>query len=366
MTFTTNIENFLNTLQKVERFTGKNLTLPTLSYILVEATGSSIKLRATNLQLGIEFEVPAKIDGTASFAIEGSILVQALGNTKKEKEITGEFKDGVLHITTSTSSIKLRTQAYDDFPTLPTINDAKCFSIDSKDLSHGIKSVAYSAAINDIKPEIASVYLYTDENNLVFVATDSFRLAEKKIQLENSFEMKGIMIPVKNAIELSNLCDFIGGKISLCVSDDLLSISSEYMYVTSRLVEGVFPDYRQILPTEFTTEAVVLSQDLQDGMKSAIVFSDKQSQVDISFKPKDKKMIITSENPDRGEIKTQIDASLTGDDLVARVNYKYVMEMFSGIDKDSIIIGGTEQQRPILIRPVGDQSFLYLIMPMNR
>ena len=176
------IEDLKNKISLVERITGKNLTLPILNSILLIASGKSLKLRSTNLNLGIEVEIYAKIEKEGIVAISGSVLNGIFSNVFQNENVFLESVDGNLLIQTKKSKIKLKGQPCDDFPTIPRVVGTS-FDIESKKLIDGIKSVYYSSSVSDIKPEISSVFMYTNEDNLVFVSTDSFRLAEKKIKI---------------------------------------------------------------------------------------------------------------------------------------------------------------------------------------
>ena len=194
------IEKIKNAVSQVERITGKNLTLPILSSILLIASKKSLKLRSTNLSLGIEIEIPAKIDNEGTLAISGSVLNAIFSNISQNENVQLEEKDGNLLIKTKKTQIKLKSQPHEDFPTIPMVHGTR-FEIEAKKLIEGIKSVYYSSSVSDIKPEISSVFIYTNKDNLVFVSTDSFRLAEKKIKVKGIPEILGILIPFKNISE---------------------------------------------------------------------------------------------------------------------------------------------------------------------
>ncbi|KKP64613.1 MAG: polymerase III subunit beta protein, partial [Candidatus Nomurabacteria bacterium GW2011_GWF2_35_12] len=260
------IEKIKNGILQVEKITGKNLTLPVLSSILFIASGKSLKLRATNLSLGVEIEIPAKIEKEGIIAISGTTLAGVFSNIFQNENIKLESEDGNLLIKTKKNRIKLKGQTHDDFPTIPTV-DGKTFEIESKKLVDGIKSVYYSSSPSDIKPEISSVYIYSNEDNLVFVSTDSFRLAEKKIKMKKVEELPGILIPFKNVSEILRIFGEIQDNIRVCFNKNQISFSSEGVYLTSRVIDGVFPDYRQIIPKEFGVEAVVLKQDLLNALR---------------------------------------------------------------------------------------------------
>ena len=359
------IEKIKNGILQVEKITGKNLTLPVLSSILFIASGKSLKLRATNLSLGVEIEIPAKIEKEGIIAISGTTLAGVFTNIFQNENIKLESEDGNLLIKTKKNRIKLKGQTHDDFPTIPTV-DGKTFEIESKKLVDGIKSVYYSSSPSDIKPEISSVYIYSNEDSLIFVSTDSFRLAEKKIKIKKIEEIPGILIPFKNVSEILRIFGEIQNNIRVCFNKNQISFSSEGVYLTSRIIDGVFPDYRQIIPKEFGVEAVVLKQDLLNALRISNIFSDKFNQITLSIKPKEKVFELSSQNNDVGENKTYLDAAIKGKDVLLGFNYKYFLDCFQSINTDSISIRLNQSSKPIVISGSSDNSFTYLIMPMNR
>jgi len=359
------VEKLKSGISQAERVIGRNLTLPVLNSILIIASGKSLKLRATNLSLGVEIEIPAKIEKEGVMAISGAVLANTFLNIFQNENIKLEEAGGNLIIKTKKNEIKLKGQAHEDFPTIPVVS-GKSFDIESKKLTEGIKSVYYSSSPSDIKPEISSVYMYGDEDKLVFVSTDSFRLAEKKIKVKGLEEVDGILIPFKNVSEILRIFGETNDEIKVRFNKNQISFSSTNIYLTSRVIDGVFPDYRQIIPKDSKTEAILLKQELLNALKLSNIFSDKFNQVNLSVKPKSKVFELSSSNNDVGENKTYLEAALTGEDVELGFNYKYFLDCFQSLSTDSIAIKLGGPTRPIVISPANDNSFTYLIMPMNR
>lgn len=358
------VEKIRNAVVQAERVTGKNLTLPVLSSVLLIASKKSLKIRATNLSLGIEIEVPAKVEKEGIAAVSGSVLAGVFSNFIKNETVAIEEDNGNIVIKTKKNKIKVKGQPHDDFPTIPTVS-GDTFKIESKKMTDGIKSVYYSSAVSDIKPEISSVYMYSNGDNLIFVSTDSFRLAEKKIKLKSVEDIPGIIIPFKNISEIVRIFGETGGEITICLSKNQVSFSSDSIYLTSRVIDGVFPDYRQIIPKESKTKITVLKQDLLNALRLSNVFSDKFNQINLIVRPKEKILELSSENSDVGENTSRLDAALEGENVELAFNYKYFLDCFQSISSDSISIH-LDQTKPMIVSGVSDNSFTYLIMPMNR
>ncbi len=218
-----------------------------------------------------------------------------------------------------------------------------------------------------MKPELSSVYIYKDGEYLTFVATDSFRLAEKKIKSSNTSKLSDILLPFKNIQDIIRVLGSFNSDTTVCASKNLISFKNNDTYIVSRIIDGVFPDYRQIIPKTNTTEVVALKQDILNALKISNIFSDKFNQVHLTVDPKTSLFEIQTKNSDIGENQTVVDATLSGDKMEINFNYKYLIDGFQSINSDSVSLQLNGLNRPVVLRPVsGEQTFLYLVMPMNR
>ncbi len=199
-----------------------------------------------------------------------------------------------------------------------------------------------------------------------FVATDSFRLAEKKCKVKDAPDIPKILIPYKNIADVLRVTDAFTGVVRVSFNKNQLSLSGGGIYFTSRLIDGAFPDYQLILPKEETTKVVLMKQELLNTLRLSTVFSDKFSQVLFMAHPGEKKIVIESKNSDVGSSETTVDAVIEGEGIEVTFNLKYFLDVFQAINGDSISISFTKQNKPILVRSVQDPSFLYLLVPTNR
>ena len=154
--------------------------------------------------------------------------------------------------------------------------------------------------------------------------------------------------------------------MEIIFSKNQISLSTDNIYLTSRIIDGTFPDYKQIIPKEYSTEAIVLKADLLNALKLTNIFSDKFNQITLIIKPKEKLFELQAKNTDVGENKTQISASTSGEEIEVKFNLKYFIDCFQSIYQDSATIHLGGDNKPIIIRGASDISFTYLIMPMNR
>lgn len=360
------LEKLKSVVSQIEKVSGKNHALPVLGAILIQTDEGSLVFRATNLNIGAEIRIPAKITEHGTVAVSAALLAQICGGISGDMPVVLETSNDNLVIQTRNSRMTLKSIASDDFPTLPRVVDSESFDVPVDLFIQGVRSVAYSAAISDIKPEIASVFIYTDEDKMVFVATDAFRLAEKKVSLKNMAQFPEILVPVKNIVEIVRILGEYTGNVSLSVAENQISFSNQSMYITSRLTGGTYPNYRQIMPSSSKTEVILLKADLQNILKSIFVFSDKFNQIDLVVNPAEKVCTMTSKNDSAGEGVVRVEAALSGEGIETRMNHRYITDSLQSIGSDSVSFSFTEPNRPMVIRGVGDQSFTYLVMPMNR
>lgn len=359
------LDKIKNAVVLCERVTGKNLTLPVLGAILFTAKDKNLILRATNLSIGVEIKIPAKIEKEGVVAINSQTISSFVSSINQNSTVEIKLEENNLNIKTKNNKASFKSVPHDDFPTLPSVVGEK-FKIDSKKLVEGVKSVYYSSAVSDIKPEIGSVYLYQDDNELVFVATDSFRLAEKRVKVKSDIDFNGVLIPHKNIIEILRVVDNGSNEeIEVTVNKNQISFTYNNTYITSRVVDGVFPDYKQIIPKEYNTEVTLLKQDFINALKISNIFSDKFNQITLKVQPKNKSFEVYSKNNDLGESTTAVPAVLEGQEVSANFNYRYITDSLQSISTDSLILSLNGANKPMVIKPVRDKSFMYLVMSMN-
>ncbi len=363
-----NCKKLKDSVALIERVAGKHQTLPVLSCILFEVTKNHLLLKATNLDVGVEVSIPIKSDGDGVIALPAHTISSFLSQINDQNQIvTIEIVSGNANIKTSKSKGVIKTLPPEDFPSIPKIQDGQEYQISPEDFINGFNSVFYSASISSVKPELSSVYVYKDGEYITFTATDSFRLAEKKIKTQLATKINDVLIPFKNIQDIIRVLSSFNSTTTIRSNKNLISFENNGTYIVSRVIDGVFPDYRQIIPKTFTTEVVALKQDILNALKISNIFSDKFNQVHITIDPKDKLFEIQTKNSDVGENQTIIDAALTGDRMEINFNYKYVTDGFQSINSDSVSLQLNGLNKPVVIRPIsGDQTFLYLVMPMNR
>lgn len=359
-------EQLLDPVVHTEKTTIKKHTLPVLSCILLEVKKDVLLLTSTNLEVGVRYTVPVQNTTEGSVAVSGSVLAHVISSLPSGTEITLSTDVGHLIIQSSEGSSKIALQEKDDFPLLPEVEDGKEIILPSKELRETINAVVYCASNSTIKPELSSVFVHPDGSTLIAAATDSFRLAEKKTPLKTSVNSEPFLIPSKSTTNLLRILEQAEGDIHVKSNKHQLSITLPNIYITLRLVSGTFPDYTQIIPKEFVSEATMLVFDFERTLRKATAFSDQFNQTTITISPKKKQFIAHTKNDSIGETTDSISAAISGKDLVISFNQRYLLDSLHSIASDSITIQFGGQSQPALIKPVGNDGFLYLVMPMNR
>ena len=358
-------EKLQKIISQAEKISGKHLNLPVLSCILLNAKKGQLIIRSTNLDLGFESCLPVRVDEDGVLAVPGALLSSFISNLQGEKSVKLKGEENTLSVMTSKSRTIIRCLPPEDFPTIPEVSRERSFEINAGDFVKGLKAVWYSSSVSSVKPELSSVYIYPEDGSVVFAATDSFRLAEKKVKTKTP-DFERLLLPFKNIPEIIRILEGESDMVEVRVSKNQIAFVFGGTYLTSRLIDGTFPDYRQILPKDFKTEAVLLKEDLARSLKMATIFSDNFNQVNMSIAPSEKKFELTTKNNVLGENTTTLDAALSGENAEANFNYRYVADCLQSIDTDSVSLSFAGPSRPVVIRGIGDRSFTYLVMPMNR
>lgn len=359
-------DKFLRAITQAERVSGKHISLPVLSCIICEAKGSTMTVKATNLDVGIEITVPAKVEEEGIVAVSGAILKAFLSNSNSDKNVILSKSEETLMVSSGGNKAMMKTQASEDFPLIPQVQDGNMFSIRSRDLVEGIKSVWWAASLSNIKPELSSVYIYEANSDLIFVATDSFRLAEKKIHLKKEKGIKDMLVPFKNISEIARMLEEIDEEVTVRSNANQISIEAEGIYMTSRLIEGNFPNYKEIIPKEFNTKVIVLKSDLGEVLKLIGNFSDKFNQAIFHFLVSKKTLLIESKDSEVGKGETELKGNFEGQDLDITFNHKYISDSLSSLGDESVEFRLVGPQKPMIIKPSRSEGFTYLVMPMNK
>jgi len=367
MKISTRKESIVQAVLLSERVTGKKESLPILSCILIDAQ-ENVVVRATNLESGVDVRVPAEIEERGKVAVMASVLSQTLRSINSDTVTLKTNDDGNLVIESRGTKTVIKAIPHDEFPTLSRDTSEKRGVVVLRDrFLRGLQAVIYAASPSMIRPELGSVYVSIKQGAIVCAATDSFRLAEKTIPGGSKEGVGDILIPLKHALELVHILERLNTEnIEVLVEETDLDVRSDSTRFISRVVDGTFPNYKEIIPKKFTTEATLLKSDLSEMLRKARIFSGNDQHVGLHVYPGRKIFSATARSNDVGEMSDSIDAAIQGEDIDINFHIGYLGECLSSIESDSITLGFGGIGRPMVVRGVSDATFTYLVMPLNR
>ena len=355
-----------NAVHIASRFSERKAgSLPALASVVIIAGDDGIKLRATNLETGVDLKLAGVCKTQGVVAIPASVLSQITASLSGEGNVTLEQSGDIVTLITSTGKSSIKTVSYEDFPSIPFPEKPKNrLVLPGVVLKELFTAVAACASTSTIRPELASLQISIAGGTLTAVATDSFRLAEKKIGLANKGVQGSFLIPAKNAMEIAQALP--DEEIIMSFDEHQCAFVSDAGMFVSRLTAAVYPDYRQIIPKESVSEANVLRKDFEAALKRATVFADQFQKVTLAFEPKQKKLVLFAKNTDVGESSDALPSNISGSELKISFNHRYLAAALSLTNAESISLSAAGIGRPLVIRGIGDASLLYLVSPMNQ
>jgi DNA polymerase-3 subunit beta len=355
-----------STLQKalgvVEKFIGKKDALAVLSCVVIEATKNKVVLKATNLESGCEVLVPAKVVEEGVVAVPGSNLSSVIRNLRGDHVSLRKTKEGMLVIETPSGTLSMKTLSPEEFPHIPK-NNTTPIEISRTQFIESVHAVSSAASTSLIRPEFASVCLSAHDGVLTTVATDSFRLAEKKVPYKGP-DIQELLIPIKNSIDIVSVLERLEEEtILLSVEDGQLSLSVGSVYIVSRIIDANFPNYSAIMPKQFSTTVTFLKEDVIQALRKARFFSHTTQQVTFNI---DKECVVSANHHDVGDMKEVVESKIVGDPITINFNIPYILDCFSSVKTDSVEFCFSGVGKPLIIKGVSDSSYTYLISPLNR
>ncbi len=365
MKLVTTKEKILNAALLAERIAGKRESLPILSCVLLDAD-KGLTIRSTNLEAAIEVHVVGEVEEKGMLAVPANIFSQTLRSIGSDK-ITLKSDGPNLLVESRGTKTLIKAVPHDEFPTLSSAQSGKGQKISREHFLKGIQSVMYAASTSMVRPELGSIHVSREGEKIMFVATDSFRLAEKTVSAARAVEAHDFLIPVKHAGELVYILERLSDDdIEIGAAESDLTLIAGNVKFSSRLVDGVFPNYHEIVPKAFVTEATVLKNDFAEMLRKARVFSGNEQHIGLHLYPKRKIFSATAQSPDVGEMSDSIDAAIEGEDVDINFHVSYLADCLPSIEADSITLSFAQPGKPLVIRGVSEGSFKYLVMPLNR
>lgn len=362
MKITVNQKNLKKALSLVEKVVSKNTSLPILNNILLKTENGRLKVSATNLEIGVNYIIGAKIEEVGQIAVPARIISDFIGNIIDDK-VSLTAKNNILSINSERYKTQILGFDAKDFPIIPKIKSKPLAIIPTKLLRNSLITVLDSVAVSETRPELAGVFIDFNNDKIVFAATDSFRLTEKSVDFKN-IQKHSFIIPRNTVVELIRVAGELEGDLAFNTSDNQVSFSNDDFEMVSRIVDGNYPDYKKIIPEKFISKVLVKKDELDKTIRLAGLFSTNIS--DIKINCSEGKMAILAKNSDKGEIETLIDASLKNQPFEVSLNFHYLLDGLKIFDTEKVVVEFTGQGSPLVIRPNDDRKdVVYLIMPLR-
>lgn len=361
--------NLLEALASVERAVGSNTNLPILKNILIKAGENQITFSATDLEFAVTHAISGKIIESGAIAVPSAIFGNIVKNLTSER-VSIEEKGKKVLITTDNYEAVIEAQDPKEFPIIPSIrNTHENLAIGTAYFTESLGNVIIATQYSDIRPEISGVYVEWDGDRLVLVATDSFRLAERALdssQLKSTMGALSAIIPLKTAEEMLRIFGSRADtEMKLYFDQNQVFAATESVFLTSRLIDGKFPDYRAVLPKEKGHEIELKRQEFMSAIKLTSSFSGRSNDVTVRTGDNKKFLEIYSSSSAVGENCYRIPAKVKGEKLSVVFNWRYLLDGLKVFKGEEIVLGITSPERPASITSVSDHSLLYILMPIK-
>lgn len=360
-------ENLSKGLNIISRIVSTRGSLEVLSNILIKTEKGRVCLSATNLEVGINYMVGAKVEESGAITIPARLFSELVNSLPGEK-ITLELEGDTLHIKSDNYQSNIKGISADEFPLIPEIKTNQLFEIKSSELKEAINLVGFAAAADDTRPVLAGVYMKIDGSKITLATTDSYRLAEKVINIGNGKAKKTeIIIPAKTLMELGRILGELteDALVKVYLSDSQILFEADGLDFISRLIEGQFPNYGQIIPESSDTVARVPKDELLSAVKIASLFArENANSIKISIKAKGF-LEVDSGGSQIGDNKARIKIDVSGKDGEVSFNGKYIIDALNAIRENEVSLAISGKLNPGVIKTIKDKNYIYIIMPLR-
>jgi DNA polymerase-3 subunit beta len=368
-------ENLARGLSIVSRAVSPRSTLPVLSNILIATDEGRLRLSATNLELGITCWIAARIDEEGSTTVPSRTLSDLVNTLPGDQVQLGlDVKTQTLHVKGGTSNNDIKCIDAQEFPPLPVPEMDGAVQLNVADFKEMIHQVAFSASTDEARPVLMGVLMNIDKDKVIMAAADGFRLSVRKAVLSNPAPNPiNIIIPARALNELARVATDSEEPIHMVVPKQRGQVLFRVkdVEVVSQLIDGTFPDYQQIIPRNYKSRTLVSTASLLKACKQAEIFAREGSNVarlDIKqskgeMQPSEVEISATSEETGKNE--TIVEATVDGGSVLIAFNVKFLREALEVIRTPNVALETSAANAPGVVKPVGDENFLHVIMPMH-
>jgi DNA polymerase-3 subunit beta len=346
----------------VVRAVSTRASVQILSGVLLRAEGGRLHLAATDMELSLRSSLEAQVEGEGAVVVPGRLLVD-LVRLLPADDVTVEHRaeEGVVHITCGPSSSSLHTYSAEDFPRLPDLDAVGTFTVDREALLDTISRVARSASRDESRPVLTGILVRFEGGKLVMAATDSYRMSVKETELEGDAPELEAIIPARALGELTRIASG-GDTLELGVHENQVVFAADDVWLTTRRIDGQFPNYKQLLPETFEHEVTLPRAELLDVVRRVAVMAQRNSPVRLRFA--EGELTLLAQTQDVGEARESLPVGFSGEAMEIGFNADFLREGIESVAADEIQLRLISPLRPGLIRAEGD-DFWYLIMPIR-
>ncbi len=359
--------NLKEGLSAIGRIAGINPQLPILKNVLLETIENKIVLTATNLEIAIKFIVSGKIIENGSIATPVNILSNIISNIQSER-LNIETRKNILDVKTDNYQASINSSLSDEFPLIPKIkNQNNYIELESLLLKDALSQVTLASQFSELRPELNSIFIEYSVDSLKLVATDSFRLAEKIINntqfSSTNEESFSFLLPIQSAHELMRI---LGdeGKVKMYRDENQVLFRAEQWELFSRMMEGNFPDYRQIVPKKYGAEVLISKEEFMNSLKLSGIFSANSNEIKLKVLENKKTIEISSSDQSLGDNSYILPAKIEGSAKEIFFNWKYLSDGLKAVKSEEIFFGMNDDNKPAVIKSPKDISYFYLVMPI--
>jgi len=362
MKITVRRDDLVQRLAVVSRAVSTRATVQILSGILLRSAGDDLQLAATDMELSLRTTVPAQIEGDGAVVVPGRRLVElAKLLPSEEVEIEHRPEESVVHVTSGSASYTLHTYNAEDFPRLPELDAVTTFTVDREALLETVNRVARSASRDESRPVLTGILARFEAGKLVMAATDSYRLSVKETELGGQVPELEAIIPARALQELTRIAQS-GDEVELGVHENQVVFSVDGIAMTTRRIDGQFPNYRQLLPESFEHELALPRNELLDVVRRAAVMIERTSPLQLRFA--EGELTVTARTHEVGESKESLPAPFTGDPLEIGFNADFLRDGLESVTGDEVRFKLISPLRPAVLQGESD-DFTYLVMPIR-
>jgi len=355
-------DDLAQALGVVSRALSTRTSVQILSGILLEARGAELRLAATDMEVSLRATVPAQIEGDGSIVLPGKTLVD-IARLLPGDEVTIEHKpsESVVHVTAGSASYTLNTYNAEDFPRLPEVDAVATFAVDRESLLETIARVARAASRDESRPVLTGILVQFGSGKLVMAATDSYRLAVKETTFSGNVPDLEAIVPGRSLQELARIAGS-GDEVEIGVQENQVLFATDGVWLTTRRIDGQFPNFRQLLPESFEYELNIPRVELLDVIRRASVMIQRSTPLQLRFA--EGELTVLARTHEVGESQESMPVAFTGDTLEIGFNADFLRDGLELLDTEDVRLKLISPLRPAVIQGEGD-DFTYLVMPIR-